>query len=109
MDTWKALKHVKKNKELSKALNGMVRPKASTNKHYVPIMKEMLKRKITWYEEQKLGQKSRNVGSMGGYWNIIMDDVVIDSLYGLQEMDDDHFHFKCNDSGWQSIKKLWFK
>jgi hypothetical protein len=29
-----------------------------------------------------------------------MDDVVIDSLYGLQEMDDDHFHLKCNDSRW---------
>lgn len=46
---------------------------------------------------------------MGGYWSIIIDDVVIDSLYELQEMDYDHFHFKCNDNGWQSIKKLWFK
>jgi hypothetical protein len=52
---------------------------------------------------------SWNVGSMGGYWNIIMDDDVITSLYGLQEMDDDHFHLKCNDNGCQSIKKLWFK
>jgi hypothetical protein len=43
MDTWKYLKHVKKNKQLSKVLSDMVRPKASTNKHYVPIMKEMLR------------------------------------------------------------------
>jgi hypothetical protein len=55
MNTHKALKHVKKNKELSKVLSGMVRPKASTNKHYVPIMKEMLKPKIIQYEEQKMG------------------------------------------------------
>jgi hypothetical protein len=36
---------------------------------------------------------------MGRYWSIIIDDVVIDSLYGLQEMDYDHFHLKCNDNG----------
>jgi hypothetical protein len=46
---------------------------------------------------------------MGGYWSIIIDDVVIDSLYELQEMDYDHFHLECNDNRWQSIKKLWFR